>query len=820
MRKNFQNFHERGSVAHLHRALAYARVCSFDWETTPTTREPVGLGIFTPENKQAFYINVGHKILNPKFPRTPLARLLEAIAPFFSDANRLAVAHNILFDAAVNCRAGIKQRCRLTDAMILQHRLNENFSKAQDDPSEMALFEGRKEGIGYGLKMLMQVRFRIQPITYEEVVGGLGSIALVDPERVATYCMNDCINGWKIHQHAVAGLSEYPCRLIGLDSKNLSAVLRMLSNGIPVDVPEVEHQIDVLTQNAAGCTEEIYKILGRRPDLSTKASVTAVLQTRGCLPADPKDERRLLYAHLTLAKDRFEKRRIIGKLRNLSSEGPLSRKSLIAQIEGEPNPDNRRILALLVARNVAEQRLTRFLKPILERHMNKADNRIYVGSFLSITATTRYTCKPNFQSLPKRADELKTNKVWVNELPKPLDLGDTVKTRKVIAAKPGNILIAADLSNAEPRYAACKMEAALHDKGARIAKLRKQQWLRSQARYPDLFDWSNERRTGQTEPIEEILYPEIEHDQLWEGFQIRSGFPKGDDPYERIASLLSVDRSVAKQLWLSVIYGVGPDTIATNINKTAAQAEQLIDDLYTKFPMIDVIQEETRREMLSRGMVETLWGRPRRIQGFYQLAQGDECDIVFERSGNKYRATIIPLGLLRWGVHCFVKECWRTDTNVIVLKADRATKTYQADGKDPFVSAEHFALPPFRNPSYSGIQTVIMKDGVTYPMPLMERAFRQAFNAIFQGTGADHMRWLMNKIDRLLLQPRFSSIKLLLTIHDELLFECPNDEAISLPFMAKLKQIITTRPDWATVPILTEVTSGLNYGEMKKVEIP
>lgn len=387
--------------------------------------------------------------------------------------------------------------------MVNFHRCNENFSAVGNNEDELVSYQHTKP-IGYGLKKLMLALFNTQAVTLEDITHGDHSTSTVDPAVCGGYCVRDCENTWRVYQYADAIIQAASLPpLIQMDEASYLPILQMLLNGIPADVNEVKEQIAALEGHISQCTQEIYKRLDLRPALETQAQVKAVLLKLGCLPPDTKEQRGQFYRLLSITEDKHRRQEIIDQIDELPEEGQLAREMLIREIKKTDSQLNKEVLALLIARQVDEQRLSRFLRPMLDTHVNSADGRIYVHSFLSLTATARFTCKPNFQSLPKKAEKPGINKTWIEKLP--AHLRQERKTRKIIAATPGHVLISMDLSNAEPRYCAVRMEQVLQDKGNRLIALRKGAWEESRARYPDLFRWADDCRIRTPEPVEPIF---------------------------------------------------------------------------------------------------------------------------------------------------------------------------------------------------------------------------------------------------------------------------------------------------------------------------
>ncbi len=90
-------------------------------------------------------------------------------------------------------------------------------------------------------------------------------------------------------------------------------------------------------------------------------------------------------------------------------------------------------------------------------------------------------------------------------------------------------------------------------------------------------------------------------------------------------------------------------------------------------------------------------------------------------------------------------------------------------------------------------------------------AMRTAMNTPFQGTAADLIKLAMIQIDRLLAEKRMRS-KMILQVHDELLFEAPPEELDALRAMVKpaMENVYALR-----VPIVTELKVGPNWRDMK-----
>ncbi len=90
-------------------------------------------------------------------------------------------------------------------------------------------------------------------------------------------------------------------------------------------------------------------------------------------------------------------------------------------------------------------------------------------------------------------------------------------------------------------------------------------------------------------------------------------------------------------------------------------------------------------------------------------------------------------------------------------------------------------------------------------------AERTAVNTPLQGTAADLIKMAMIRIDKLLREERYEA-KMLLQVHDELVFEAPPEEAEGLAAMAKAEMEQVYRLE---VPLLAEVGIGDNWRDAK-----
>jgi len=90
---------------------------------------------------------------------------------------------------------------------------------------------------------------------------------------------------------------------------------------------------------------------------------------------------------------------------------------------------------------------------------------------------------------------------------------------------------------------------------------------------------------------------------------------------------------------------------------------------------------------------------------------------------------------------------------------------------------------------------------------------RTAVNTPIQGSAADIIKLAMIKVDRFLIEAE-SPAKMMLQVHDELVFEVPRESALDLA--RDVRRIMESVVD-LTVPLVVDVASGDNWGELHEI---
>jgi DNA polymerase I-like protein with 3'-5' exonuclease and polymerase domains len=206
-------------------------------------------------------------------------------------------------------------------------------------------------------------------------------------------------------------------------------------------------------------------------------------------------------------------------------------------------------------------------------------------------------------------------------------------------------------------------------------------------------------------------------------------------------------RSSVKSLLLGIMYGRGVSSIAEQIGGTIQEAQKIVDDFYLGFPKVKKWIDETYVNAKTNGYVEDMWGRRRRLSDI-QLPKYE----VFYKDETSNPTEFNPiLGALN-----IVKR----EVNPKIVKYEKLLSE-ATDRK-----------------SIESIKDKAKKEGVTINDNggFISRAERQCVNARVQGGAATMSKKAMIKVhhDEELKNLGF---RLMLAVHDELIGECPVENA-------------------------------------------
>lgn len=231
----------------------------------------------------------------------------------------------------------------------------------------------------------------------------------------------------------------------------------------------------------------------------------------------------------------------------------------------------------------------------------------------------------------------------------------------------------------------------------------------------------------------------IYHNNYWDNMEFKEDGTPSPEGKKR--------RSSVKGLLLGILYGMGAQSIAITIKGTIEEAQKIIDDFYKEFPKVKRWIDKTNEDAKVYGYVEDLWGRRRRLPDIqmpkYVISMNGE-----STNGIEFNPIIGTMNIVKKEVHPKISHY-----EELLGKA----KTLREINK---------------------IKTDAKKDGVLIQDNggFISRAERQCVNARVQGGAATMSKKAMINVykdDEL----KRLGFKLMLAVHDELIGECPEENA-------------------------------------------
>lgn len=201
-------------------------------------------------------------------------------------------------------------------------------------------------------------------------------------------------------------------------------------------------------------------------------------------------------------------------------------------------------------------------------------------------------------------------------------------------------------------------------------------------------------------------------------------------------------RSVAKMVLLALTYGMGPSTLAKRINKTNKEAQEIFDNFFKSFPKVEDLINSSKEFLREHGYVEDWAGRRRHLTDYflnpYEAEYADPEALIAK--------TFNPI------LGCENRPLVDDKLTSWVYKA-RATKN---------------------NKEFEELAKLAAKDGIilTANTGRIAQAERQCLNARIQGSAASLTKLAMIQIHNS-QELKDLDAKLVMTIHDEVMLECP-----------------------------------------------
>ncbi len=239
-------------------------------------------------------------------------------------------------------------------------------------------------------------------------------------------------------------------------------------------------------------------------------------------------------------------------------------------------------------------------------------------------------------------------------------------------------------------------------------------------------------------------------------------------------------RTQAKSIFLGALYGRGVASIAEQLGCSLEEAQEIKDRVFKGYPSIPKFEEDSKRMARELGYVTTLWGRKRRLH-----------DLQLPLYEFKWKDGVVPdLDALDFDE----ESSDEVPYNIQQKYLNKLKRAWGSQKRQIFEEA-----------NAEGIW--IIDNGKK-----IADAERQCVNARIQGSAADMSKLAMIKVgtDRQLADWGF---KLLIPVHDELIGECPIENAkICKERFAELME--EAAYDKLDIPIKCDVACSYEwYGE-------
>jgi DNA polymerase I-like protein with 3'-5' exonuclease and polymerase domains len=394
----------------------------------------------------------------------------------------------------------------------------------------------------------------------------------------------------------------------------------------------------------------------------------------------------------------------------------------------------------------------------------------------------------------------------------------TVKPRNVLQARPGFTFVAVDIAQADVRALVHRIETFPFSSESYLYSLR-QQFLRQFSIRRKLKRKAPEYRIASYDDWDEI---DFSPGRSGLGDLLRD---EKKDFYRETAKrvldkpeLTDAERNAIKQIVLGIINGKGVVALSRDLGESRPEAQYKLDLFNETFPKFAAFKRMMQESFAITGMTRTNGDRPRRVTPHWLLVNEEVLDvrISYSKADNLW-LKIIPVWPLPRVLTCYVLtaiDCGYKSKNQTLEIYNHKEKN--KNGQISSLPYRFFDLKqqayrlPFRNLPWKMIREIQTAD-VNVEYEGFESVVRNLFNHVAQGGTAEIAKRLMLIGDRLVESVGGLQV---LQIHDELLFEIPEDRVreFSLSFSRAVRR-------WShqfTVPIAIEEKRGSKFGELQK----
>jgi DNA polymerase I-like protein with 3'-5' exonuclease and polymerase domains len=402
--------------------------------------------------------------------------------------------------------------------------------------------------------------------------------------------------------------------------------------------------------------------------------------------------------------------------------------------------------------------------------------------------------------------------------------GEEFYPRNGFMATPGYVLVAFDLAKADVTMLAHAMESFPRRGSKHIKLLRQRRLQRLTALDPNFAMLYAQMKTHRNPFFygKPFVDDRLDFDPklatgMADDFRLASG------NFYKIAATKMLGKPPAtkqeyddaKRVVLSTMNSMGPKTLAKRQGTDKAKAKAALDAFDAAYPQFQPFRSMLMNQIVLTGGVTTFMNRPRldTAQTWMATRTRVEINVSFKNS-DAYWLDVTPLQPRRNVLCCYIHRAWdalpgrfRGQLIFDAILGKLSGRPYKL-----FDQATLEFLLPYRNISWRNIRAVRTPSEQS-PYRGFDKTARSLINHIFQGGTADLARILMLRSPAIC--DRFGA-RMLLQIHDELVFEVP---ATSTDHFIRVITRELSRPPCPNfkVPVVLEAKAGLAFGSMKPV---
>ena len=232
-------------------------------------------------------------------------------------------------------------------------------------------------------------------------------------------------------------------------------------------------------------------------------------------------------------------------------------------------------------------------------------------------------------------------------------------------------------------------------------------------------------------------------------------------------------RTSVKSLLLGIMYGMGTASIAKSLNCSFEEASEIKQGFFREFPKVENWINQTQADAHKLGYVEDVWGRRRRLP-----------DLLRERYEITYKNPTQTFNPLLGGTGKYNPN---TTNTIDAFKTKLSGCSYKSEVDRVKQEAQTAGL--------------LIKDNTGF----IAQAERQCVNARIQGGAASMSKRAMVRVANN-QELKDLGFRLLIAVHDELIGECPIENADRVKELLSAEMIQSALPD-VTVPMKCDTDS-------------